>query len=430
MVASVGAFALGAASLRGQNVTGLTQQERTKWWILSGEFGTFYDDNTLNLPKASAEGSFGFTLKPGIAINLPLQRTLVTASYDFTANYYRARVAHKIDQDHNFDALLNHKFSPNSEFNFRNSFVYSDSPAITDSQSVSISGRTDLRSKASGYRNNLALDYSKRFTPTIGTVIGYKNNLRDYSASGFNSYSALLDSVEHLFNIDAQWYTSMESVYFVGYQFGILDYTSNDPIGIRNPDPFPSPNEANVYSDEKNSLSHYFYLGARREFSRRLQSSAVVGVQLTDYYNDFPSGTTTWTPFVDVSATYTYLPGSNVKLGINVFHSPTDAGVDASTAQQSLSKDQLSTAVSLNVNHRITSRITGTGGLRYQNSVYNGGTLDGSADNYFTLSLGADYKIRENLFANASYGWTSLTSDRAGLAYTKNRIYLGVRATY
>ena len=71
VVASAGAFAVGMAGLQGANVTGLTTQEQSKWWVVSGSLRGFYDDNSLNSPDALAEPSPGFEIHPGVSLNFP-----------------------------------------------------------------------------------------------------------------------------------------------------------------------------------------------------------------------------------------------------------------------------------------------------------------------------------------------------------------------
>jgi hypothetical protein len=202
-----------------------------------------------------------------------------------------------------------------------------------------------------------------------------------------------------------------------------VDYTSDDLLGFRPNLAFPFPGEP-VLPEEKNNRSHYAYVGGKRDFSRQLQGAVRLGVQYTDYYN---TQQTDWSPYVDFTGTYTYLPGSVAKAGLTVQRNATDAGVDASGE---LTLDQQSTVVYAGVDHRITSRINGSILGRYQHSIYNGGDLDGSADDYFTLSLNLSYKIREYVFADLGYSWWKLASSRPDTDFGRNRVYVGIRASY
>jgi hypothetical protein len=426
VVASAGAFAMGMAGLHGANLSGLSPQETAKWWLLSASLNTFYDDNTLNQAGSIAEGSFGFQFSPRITANLPFQRSLVSAYYQATLDYYEARPNNNLDQVHEFNAQANHKFSERAEIDFEESFVYFDSPQIQASGSAQ--NPPTLRSDASGYRNSLTLSYWRRFTPVAGLFVAYYNTIRDYIEDGPASFSASLDSVAHRFRFDGRWYASPQTMYFSGYTLGIEDYTSSDPLGQRIVRIGTRDVLVNVIAEEKNTRSHTFYLGARHEFNRKLQGEGSLGVDLSEYYNNFPDSRLNVTPFAEISGTYGYQPGSNLKLGLNVFRTPTDFGYDAASGELTL--DQLTMALTATMTHRITSRITGVFSGRYQHSVYNGGSLDGEADDYLTFQIGADYKIRENLFGSLNYSFNNLSSSRPGLEYSRNRISIGIRAVY
>ena len=435
VIASAGAFAVGMAGLHGANVTGLTPQEQSKWWIVSGSLRTFYDDNSLNAPADSAVPSFGIEFKPGIAINLPYEQTLISASYDFTLNYYEARPDSKVDQDHFFDVRFNHKFTERYEADVQNSFIYSDAPQILDTGGAITT--TQRRGDSSGLRNRATIDFNARLTPVAGLASGYKNNLRDYKQTGVGSYSALLDSIEQLFHIDAQLFPSEHTVLFVGYQFGFIDYTSSDPLGYtyvggtlpgngRPPGSGSSTNQVAVLPDTKNNTSHYLYVGGRREFSRQLSGAGKIGLQFTDYYN---LSQTSWSPYLDLTSTYEYLPGSSGQLGLSVGRIPTDV-VGVSATNGSVTLDGLAASAYATLTHRFTSRITGICYLNYQHTVYNGGDFDGQTADYVTIDTRLDYKLRENFFADLGYIWTHNLSSIPNSSFNRNRVYIGVRATY
>ena len=417
VVTAAGAFAVGVAGMHGANDTGLTPRETSKWWLSSASLRSFYDDNSLNAPNEFAKGSFGFQFRPGIAANLPLQRTLVQASYDFTMNFFEARPENKVDQEHEFDGRLNHKFSKRYELDLAELFSYADSPEVLD-RSGSPSG--SFRGlDASRYLNRFSATFSARLRPAIGAAVGYRNTRLDYVQSGFASYSALLDQLEHQFHFDAQWFASQYTILFGGYQIGFTEYTSKDSLGRS-----PLPPFLPVFPDEKNARSHYFYVGTKRELSRQLEGVARVGAQLTDYYKQ---GQSSWSPYVDIVTTYTYLPQSFVRMGINVVRYPTDTGLGP---DGSVALDQLTSGVYVTVNHQLTSLITGSLTTRFQHSVFNGGFNDGDADDDLTVDMSLDYKIRENLYANVAYIWNTLSSSRASIEFSRNRVFLGIRATY
>ena len=429
VVASAGAFAVGMAGLQGANVTGLTTQEQSKWWVVSGSLRGFYDDNSLNAPNAQAEPSPGFEIHPGVSLNFPMERTSFRASYDLTLNYYLDRPTSKLDQQHVFDTRLNHRFSERYFVNAENAFVYSDEPAVL----APGGGAVDTvvrRGDASGLHNNALIDFSGKVTPVLGWTAGYKNNFRDYSQTGTGSYSALFDSVESLFHVDVQWFKSETTVYFTGYQFGLFNYTSSDVIGVgydpglpggRPPAGTPT---VPIYSDSKNNVSHYLYVGAKRALSKQLTTVASWGAQYTDYYN---ANDSSLSPYIDLKVDYTYLPGSSAEMGMTVKRGPADVGIGS---DGKLTLDALAGTFYGSINHRFTYRLNGTIYLSYQHTTYNGGIYDGKSNDYLTIDSRLDYKLRENLFLDLGYVWYLYTSTIPGVDFTRNRVYLGIRATY
>ena len=422
VVASAGVLAVGMAGLQGANVTGLTPQEQSKWWIVSGSLRGFYDDNSLNQPDELAEESLGVEIHPGISVNIPGERTLFSASYDLTLNYYNERPSEKIDQTHIFDTRLNHRFSERYDVNAENLFIYSDEPAVVEGGTVDTVVR---RGDASGLRNRALIDFSGKLTPVVGFTAGYKNNFRDYTQTGIGSYSALLDSVDNRFHLDAQLFRSETTIYFTGYEFGAINYTSSDAIGVGIVPGLSREEEVLVYPRTRNTYSHYFYMGTRQAFTRKLSGAVSVGAQYTDYYN---ANDSTWSPYLDLKANYTYQQSSSAQIGLSVARSPADIGIVSQGEELTL--DALVGNFYSSISHRFSSRLTGVVLLNFQHSIYNGGTYDGESNDYLTLDSRVDYKLREYLFLDLGYVWTLYSSTIPNSDFTRNRVYFGIRATY
>jgi hypothetical protein len=233
--------------------------------------------------------------------------------------------------------------------------------------------------------------------------------------------SALLDIVEHQFNVDAQRYVSPQTVLFTGYRVGFIDYTSTDFLA---PPPPRDPFRRGQLPSVRNSRSHSFYVGVNREFTPRVSLAGRAGAQLTDYYN-LPNDSTSWSPYVEGTATYTYRPGSTARLGVNVVRIPVDISTPGSDGE--VTRDGLATAVFGSLSHQFGARLSGSLGVNLQHVVYNGGQLDGESYDFLSVSSRLDYKLRENLFAELGYDWSGYEGT---YKFTRNRVYLGIRATY
>ena len=76
-----------------------------------------------------------------------------------------------------------------------------------------------------------------------------------------------------------------------------------------------------------------------------------------------------------------------------------------------------------------------------QNSTYNGGALENEADMYYLLGLSLEYRFSPNFSASVGYNYdrldsssvidsTQLANTGAQRSFDRNRVYLGVTATY
>lgn len=447
MIVAVVACATGVMKLHGANVTGLSSQEQSKWWLLSGSMSTFYDDNTFNqpdyleIPTAGgrgtrrvplAKGSFGVQMKPGIAVNLPLSQTLLTGSYDYTMDFFEARVDSQIEHTHDFQGGLNHKFSPRYELDFQESLTLSDRPSAGKNEATTIFARQN----ASNLRNRAALEFTALMSPGFGLLAGYGNDYTDYEN---RSYSQSFNNIQNSIHLDARWYVSPQTLLFTGYRIGAVDYFGPklplSPTFTTNITPNLSGGfdtnrvETRRYASPtaKNQFSHTVYFGAEQELSRQLKAQWRLGLNYADYYNQ---GLNTISPYVDGVATYTYQRGCTLQLGAKIDRYPTDTGIGEA---EHVTLDVLAVNLFASVYHRFTERITGNGQISYQKLIYNGGDNDGKTDDVYTFSLGADYKLREYLWLTASYSYSELNSGRLGselISYYRNYVSLGIRATY
>lgn len=405
----VGAVALGTSGIKGASATdSLTTQERSKRWILSGALRNFYDDNMFNTPARGALGSFGVEVNPGVSFNLPSQQTLVASSYDYTAKWFEARESGQFDQTHELDGKLEHHFSERYSLTLNENFRMSDEPSVGNAQNV-IRGTQDAGNK----RNYLSAEFSALMRPTFGWLVGCDVLWQDYDSI---YYSSVLDLVRQSFHADARWFQTENTLFFAGYAAGLTHYTY--PTYVQT--------VGGVFVDpsDKDNWLHRVYFGLRHDVSRRLEVSGRVGVDYTDY----KVTTGEFSPYLDLSARYTYLPESTIRLGANIERYP---------AAETEALDQQILSLQLGINHRLTPRITVGAEIKYQLQDFNdrgggSGSLSGY-DNFYVLSTTAEYKIRENFYANMYYAWSQRVSGRRfaeAIDFSKNEIYWGVRITY
>jgi hypothetical protein len=420
IIASAGLVALGATTLQAQYAPGLTRLETSKPWSVSATLRGFYDDNYVAAPNLFADeqdidvDSFGFELKPTVALNFPWEQTFLGASYTYSMRYYESREDDPLDHQHEVNLKVDHRFNERYKASLSDSFVYAQEPELLEGTGLA---QTTFRTRADALRNRAAVEGSGQLTELLGLALGYQNTWYDFLDEGDFTRSALLDRVEHLFRIDGRYTVRPELIGVLGYQYGIADFTSDEAIAIAGPVRIPG--------DIRDNTSHYLYVGGDYTMSARFTASGRVGARYTDYDNLDESEVA---PYVDLAGTYTYLPGSYIQGGVRLDRNATDlaGNVDNITA------DQDSATIYASLNHRITPRLTGSLLGQFQHSTFNQGLYDDDVDNFLLAGANLNYAFSQYLSAEAGYNYDRLDSDLGSRlrSFTRNRVYVGVRGTY
>lgn len=420
IIASAGVAALGVASLQAAYAPGLSPVEKSKPWTISASLRGFYDDNYLTSNKAQERDSFGIELSPSLAVNLALDQTLIGFSYTYTLRWYEDRQNNSADHSHQVRFKVNHAFNERFKLEVKDDFVIAQEGQVIDPSGAV----TSLRNDGDNLRNTARVGLNAELTPVIGLDVSYQNSIYDYDESGNGSRSALLDRMEHLGNINARWQAAQNTAGLFGYMYGAAGYSSSDSLAEN----APFVPGTNTDPASRDSTSHTIYVGADQIFTSKLNASLRIGAEFTDY-PDAVGGMddSTTSPYVDGSATWTYNPGSYLLLGLRVDRNATDIAFQNS-ADPTL--DQLSTSAYASLNHRITPKLTGSLLGHFQHSTFNGGSADGDSDNFLLAGLNLSYQINAFLSTEGGYNYDRLDSDIAGRSFTRNRVYIGVRATY
>ena len=207
----------------------------------------------------------------------------------------------------------------------------------------------------------------------------------------------------------------------VGYKFEQVNFNGNEQIAV-------NPNTGQFYtSDSRDNRSHFGYVGVQHDFLDNLKGTANVGVQYTEYYND-PSSTSSFGPYADASLIYTYASGSYAQLGLTQSRNETDAVRVNSNGQ--ITQDQESTVLYGSINHQLTPKLMGSVVGHYQYSVYHNGQFNSQSAEFYNAGLNLTYAFNRHLSSELGYNFDWYTTPVQGQGYTRNRIYLGVTATY
>lgn len=425
IITSAGLAALGAATVHAAE---MRSPENSKPWSVSATLRGFYDDNYATSPTPRRQGTFGFEVSPSGHLSLLLDQTTLALDYTYDMRYYADRSSPKEDHSHNASVKLSHAFSPRHKLDVSDNFVIAQEPTVLDPVGAVAS---PLRSDGDNMRNTANINFAAGLTEQLGLVVGYNNNWFDYdqtlSSSSPGLRSALLDRMEHLGMINGRWTIVPSTIGVLGYQYGVTEYTSKDPLD--GPGGVIQPNT-------RDNTSHYVYAGVDHTFNPKLNASVRAGVQFTEYNNSATASDQT-NPYVDANATYTYTVGSYAQLGVRHARNATDIGYNAGLAALAATnptQDAESTTIYGSINHQIFPKLVASLIGQFQNSAFESGAANSLEDNYFLAGLNINYEINKFLSAEAGYNYDRLDSDlsQIGVArsYTRNRVYIGIRASY
>jgi len=432
--ASVGLAALGVSTLHAQYAPGVTPSEMAnpRGWSVAATVRGFYDDNYLTRPNSTAISSYGEEFSPAVAFNSSLNNSLVTLSYVFDMQRYER--TDTTDSSHQFNANLTQKFSDRYSLQVGESFVVAQQPTVIDTSIVS----TPLYTSGDNIHNNGTLSFTAGLTPEFDLQLSYANDLYAYQQTYGDVYnpdmgastvlspsrSALLDRIDQLATVNLNWKAMNQLTAVLGYTYGHAGYTSPEPIIFANSasgQTFGNP--ANVLSKSRNNDSHFFFVGADKQFTSTLVGRIRAGGEYLDYYNADESA---FSPYLDANLTWTYMKDCTLQAGVTHEHNATD--VVSAMGQPVL--DSESTAAYLSVSHKIAGALTGGLMGQFQHSAFNDSGANNQSEEFFITGLNFSYRFSQYLSAETGYNWNKLVSDISDRDYTRNVVYLGVRATY
>lgn len=417
-IVSMGLAAAGTASLQAAYTPDMS--DTSKMWTVSASLRSFYDDNYTTVSNGpNKKGSFGIQVSPQFKLDVPLQTTELGMRYIYGLSYYEERDhlgQSPYDQTHQLDLWADHAFNERWHARAQDSFVSAQDPGL-----LNPTGTAGIPTRVQGNNivNTAKVSVTTDWTDLFSTVLGYKNSFYDYRNKGGTaanpSLAGLLNRDENLVSLDFQWHVTPTTTGFVGYQYGQVVYNGGEPIAV------------GYTSSSRDTRSHYGYVGVQHSFLDNLKGTLDVGAQYTEDYNDSKAPTQV-NPYANASLVYTYAAGSYAEIGLTHTRNATD--IAAVTSGGSLTLDQESTLVYGSVNHKLTSKLVANGTASFQDSAYNGGAYNGKSDDYYTLGLSLTYDFTRNFSAQAGYNFDDYVSNVPGQAYTRNRVFLGVTATY
>jgi hypothetical protein len=438
IVASVGLVAIGASGIQSASAQAIGAPDASKPWSISATLRGFYDDNpstvanNVDLPAGQHRDSFGYEVSPSAALSWSVDQTTITlgALYSFM-HYDRKLIGATGHNQHTFtfNAGLTHAFNEQIAARASDSFVIGQEPDLLRAGNTFA---TFQRVSGNNIRNYGMLGLDAQLTPEFGVGVGYDNAFYDYKdrGPGFTtvvqpSLAGALNRIENRAHIEGTWQAMPETKVLVGYQFTDVNYNADELIGGSVVGPFVFDP---VFSRDRNSREHTGYVGAEHNFSPDFKGAIRVGASYTEYPND-STVSSSWTPYVNATLRYNYAPLSYVEGGFSYDRNATDvvgAGLPGTTTL-----DAESAVVFLSVNHALTPHLIGSLIGQFQNSKYHGGTYDSNDEQYYLLGINLEYRFNQYFSTQVGYNYDRLESSSAlNRTFDRNRVYIGVTATY
>jgi len=444
IIASVGLVALGAANVQAQTpLTGPT----TKWWNVQATVRGFYDDNINTAPSHQSapvgdvnhiakDSAWGYEINPKVGITFGNDQTTFSADYQYSFLYYDhdlAGTGKRYDQDHTFNAALSHAFNERYSIRVRDSFVIGQEP---DALRYDAAFHTPFRVSGNNIVNYGGIVFNAELTPLLGLEVGYDNAWFDYSDSFENngknvdqgtgairpSISGVLDRIEQTPHIALQWHVKPDTTASLGYRFGQINYTADEPIaGI-------FPGGVTAKSDIRDNRSHTVYVGVDHQFRPDFYGSVQAGGSYYDYYN---LDETSFGPYARLSLTYVYMPESSVQVGFQEGRSATDVLGAADTKGDTV-RDSEASVIFATLRHRIVPHLFANLNGSFQHSEFHCGGSDiyNKTEDFYEFGANLEYQFNPHISAQVGYDFDHLDSDLGNRSYTRNKFYIGATASY
>ncbi len=163
---------------------------------------------------------------------------------------------------------------------------------------------------------------------------------------------------------------------------------------------------------------HFVLAGIDHRFTRATSLTASGGAQ---FYDDSVSGSST-KPYGELALNYRVTEDTTVRWANRVgLESNEVAGFN----------DRYTWRSGLSANHRLTPYLTGSGGISYVLSRFDGGTVTSDLDeDAISVNAGLSFRVLPNTDLDARYYFTKYSSDNSLRDYDRHRVSLGLSTTF
>ena len=350
-----------------------------------------YDDN-IYARSGDKTSSWKIGVAPSFLLNLPYERTLLSARYSLNAWYYTDRPGEDIGLSHEFLGRLAHSFSPRCDIDLRNRFAYTYEPDLAY-------GKGSPNVNGDYLANTASLLFRYQWAPRFGQNIEYVNDYLHYTDDRVGDTQ---NYISHQVKLENRFQLLPRTVLVVGG--AAQDVTYQD-------------------FDRGSTL-----LTAAAGIDQKLLETWVLSVRGGASWLSPDDGSTTVAPYAQLTTSYNYAPNSSAFFGYTHSLALTDIG--------SYSRS-VSDAFQLGVTHSFTPKLALRVSANYSMNNYDQRFLVNGLhyrQEFDEQSLFGDlqfsYAFARYLSAELGYTYTKLWSDFPDRSYDRNRYYFGIRASF
>jgi len=380
--------------------TGVTEASKFKYRL---DLRGGYDSRASTGADGEDQGSPFSEINVGVSRRFGGARTSLDFDLSGGTNYFWDVDNDDTDINLRLELGLSHRISRRADLTFTSLATYQVEPDF-----FSGTGRSS-RSGQYLYTNN-ALQLGMVWTRRFSTVTSYSFVAVRYDDEEF---AAVEDRFEHYFANEFRYLVLPTTTLVAEYRLGIVEYDSNP----------------------QSSISHFALGGVDYQMNRRTSITLRGGAE----FREFDSGASTEAPYGEATISYAYGEGSTISW-------ITRYGLEQSEITGPLSNTSLRTGIQ--VNHKLTGKLSGRLGLYYQNTDFDNLEPDEPIIDPFTgeevpstydpaysedlidVAAGLSYRLNKNISLDLGYSFTTVSSDQPINEYDRHRVFFGVSANF
>ena len=360
------------------------------FWTVGASLG--YDDNPT--PGSDNESAYGVVYVGAAFLSQSPQTTVEFAGRLGYVHYFDDLDFGllKVDQSTPTGSLrlnLTHRVNERLRLSSRNSMAFEYQPDYSI-------GSSAIRQTGAYTRWSSDNSVGYRWSERLGTYTGFIYDGVEYDnpAAQRNDISAIT-----LYN-DFRYQLSPQTVATLTYRYA----------------------DRNTAGSARDTQNHFIMVGGEHRFSSNSVAIVRAGVQLRSI-----DGSTR--DYTSPSAEAAVTTRVNQLLSVKAYGR---LSTEDSSRQVGAAVYDNANTMRLGVTgtYRVSQALSLSSGINYMSLAYEDGTAENRDESLINAFVGFDLQIAENLYLNGSYNFEDLGSDVVSREYDRNRMSIGVRATF